>query len=207
MGKYFGTDGVRGVANRELTPELAYKIGRCGGYVLAGQADRPMVVIGLDTRISGPMLEAALIAGLLSIGASVVRLGVVSTPAVAYLTRVLGADAGVMISASHNPVEDNGIKFFGGDGFKLSDDTELEIERLMDAVTDELPRPEGGEIGSVTVDEKASRLYLDYLENDGEALFQREEDCSGLREWGRLCPCSYRIPRAWSRRYCRWCRA
>lgn len=111
MGKYFGTDGVRGVANRELTPELAYKIGRCGGYVLTGKANKPKVVIGLDTRISGPMLESALIAGLLSIGASVVRLGIVSTPAVAYITRELNADAGVMISASHNPVEDNGIKF------------------------------------------------------------------------------------------------
>ncbi|MBB3111772.1 phosphoglucosamine mutase [Paenibacillus phyllosphaerae] len=163
MGKYFGTDGVRGVANRELTPELAYKIGRCGGYVLAGQADKPKVVIGLDTRISGPMLEASLTAGLLSIGASVIRLGVVSTPAVAYLTRILGADAGVMISASHNPVEDNGIKFFGGDGFKLSDETENEIERLMDAEVDELPRPEGGEIGSVTTEEHAQRLYLDFL--------------------------------------------
>ncbi|MFS0724360.1 phosphoglucosamine mutase [Paenibacillus sp. 1P07SE] len=163
MGKYFGTDGVRGVANRELTPELAYKIGRCGGYVLAGEADKPKVVIGLDTRISGPMLEAALVAGLLSIGASVIKLGVVSTPAVAYLTRELGAAAGVMISASHNPVEDNGIKFFGGDGFKLSDDTELEIERLMDGVTDALPRPEGGDIGTVTVLEDAQERYLSFL--------------------------------------------
>ncbi|GGG07497.1 phosphoglucosamine mutase [Paenibacillus abyssi] len=163
MGKYFGTDGVRGVANRELTPELAYKIGRCGGYVLAGQVEKPKVIIGLDTRISGPMLEAALIAGLLSIGASVVRLGVVSTPAVAYLTRKLGADAGVMISASHNPVEDNGIKFFGGDGFKLSDETEMEIERLMDAEQDELPRPEGGGIGTVTVLEDAKAMYVDFL--------------------------------------------
>src|SRR5690242_1350471 len=101
MGKYFGTDGVRGVANQGLTPELAYKIGRCGGVVLAGRAERPKVIIGCDTRISGAMLESALVAGLLSIGADVVRLGVVSTPAVAYLTRVLGAEAGVMISASH----------------------------------------------------------------------------------------------------------
>jgi phosphoglucosamine mutase len=163
MGKYFGTDGVRGVANQELTPELAYKIGRCGGYVLTGQADKPKVVIGLDTRISGPMLEAALIAGLLSIGASVIRLGVVSTPAVAYMTRELKADAGVMISASHNPVQDNGIKFFGGDGFKLSDETELEIERLIDAEADELPRPIGGDIGTVTNDDNAKFRYLDYL--------------------------------------------
>ncbi|XEC94578.1 phosphoglucosamine mutase [Paenibacillus tarimensis] len=171
MGKYFGTDGFRGVANRELTPELAYKIGRCGGYVLAGQANKPKVVIGLDTRISGPMLEAALIAGLLSIGADVIRLGVVSTPAVAYLTRTLGANAGVMISASHNPVEDNGIKFFGGDGFKLSDETELEIERLMDAPQDELPRPEGGGIGTVTVQEDAKELYIDFLKQTVSSRF------------------------------------
>lgn len=102
MGKYFGTDGVRGVANLELTAELAYKIGRCGGYVLAGGAQRQKVIIGLDTRVSGAMLENALAAGLLSIGADVIRLGVVSTPAVAYLTRTLGADAGVMISASQS---------------------------------------------------------------------------------------------------------
>ncbi|QGG54726.1 phosphoglucosamine mutase [Paenibacillus sp. B01] len=163
MGKYFGTDGVRGVANLELTPELAYKIGRCGGYVLTAGAHKPTVVIGLDTRISGPMLESALIAGLLSIGASVIRLGVVSTPAVAYLTRQLKADAGVMISASHNPVADNGIKFFGGDGFKLSDETELEIERLMDAESDELPRPVGGDIGTVEEHESGKREYLDFL--------------------------------------------
>ncbi|MFC5704445.1 phosphoglucosamine mutase [Cohnella faecalis] len=163
MGKYFGTDGVRGVANTELTPELAYRIGRCGGVVLAGRAERPKVVIGLDTRVSGPMLESSLIAGLLSIGADVVRLGVVSTPAVAYLTRELGADAGVMISASHNPVADNGIKFFGGDGFKLLDETEAEIERLMDAETDELPRPVGGGIGRVSEDLGAKQRYVEFL--------------------------------------------
>lgn len=168
MGKYFGTDGVRGVANRQLTPELAYKIGRCGGYVLtSGEArgSRPTVLIGRDTRISGPMLEAALVAGLLSIGADVVRIGVVSTPAVAYLTRTLGADAGVMISASHNPVEDNGIKFFGGDGFKLTDETELAIERLMDAETDELPRPVGAGLGTVRDDDEAKWAYASYLQS------------------------------------------
>lgn len=163
MGNYFGTDGVRGVANKELTPELAFKIGRCGGVVLAGKVERPKVVIGLDTRVSGPMLESALIAGLLSIGADVVRLGVVTTPAVAYLTRELDADAGVMISASHNPVEDNGIKFFGGDGFKLLDETEAAIERLMDAESDELARPVGGGIGRVYEDFEAKHRYTDYL--------------------------------------------
>jgi phosphoglucosamine mutase len=163
MGKYFGTDGVRGVANQELTAEMAYSIGRCGGYVLAGNVEKPKVVIGMDTRISGPLLESALVAGLLSIGAHVIRIGVVSTPAVAYITRLLGADAGVMISASHNPVEDNGIKFFGGDGFKLTDETELRIEELMDAEKDELPRPVGAGLGMLTVDNDAKYLYLEYL--------------------------------------------
>jgi phosphoglucosamine mutase len=165
MGKYFGTDGVRGVANEQLTPELAYRIGRCGGVVLAGKVKRPKVLIGMDTRISGQMLESALTAGLLSIGADVVRLGVVSTPAVAFLTRTTDADAGVMISASHNPVEDNGIKFFGGDGFKLLDETEAEIERLMDAEQDTLPRPVGGDIGSVKSDKLAKLNYVEYLKS------------------------------------------
>lgn len=172
MGKYFGTDGVRGVANRELTAEMAYSIGRCGGYVLAGNVEKPKVVIGMDTRISGPLLESALIAGLLSIGADVIRLGVVSTPAVAYITRLLKADAGVMISASHNPVEDNGIKFFGGDGFKLTDETELRIEELMDAEQDELPRPVGSGLGTLRVDNDAKYLYLEYLKTTIDQNFK-----------------------------------
>ncbi|MBY9079066.1 phosphoglucosamine mutase [Paenibacillus sp. HN-1] len=163
MGKYFGTDGVRGVANRELTAEMAYSIGRCGGYVLTGNVEKPKVVIGMDTRISGPLLESALVAGMLSIGAEVIRLGVVTTPAVAYITRLLKADAGVMISASHNPVEDNGIKFFGADGFKLSDETELRIEELMDAEIDELPRPIGSGLGTVKTDAESKYDYLDHL--------------------------------------------
>ena len=116
MGKYFGTDGVRGVANSELTPELAFKLGRFGGYVLTQHSEgaaHPRVLVGRDTRISGQMLESALVAGLLSVGIEVMQLGVISTPGVAYLTRVQGAAAGVMISASHNPAPDNGIKFFG----------------------------------------------------------------------------------------------
>ncbi|WP_010277208.1 phosphoglucosamine mutase [Paenibacillus senegalensis] len=171
MGKYFGTDGVRGVANEELTSELAYKIGRCGGYVLTGEKKRPKVIIGQDTRISGPMLEAALAAGLASIGADVIRLGVITTPGVAYLTRKLQADAGVMISASHNPVEDNGIKFFGADGFKLSDETELEIEKLMDAEIDELPRPTGTEVGTITDDEEAKWSYAEFLKTTVSSTF------------------------------------
>ncbi|MFC7394605.1 phosphoglucosamine mutase [Scopulibacillus cellulosilyticus] len=163
MGKYFGTDGVRGVANTELTPELAFKLGRYGGYVLTEEADRPKVLVGHDTRISGYMLESALIAGLLSIGVEVMKLGVISTPGVAYLTKVMGAQAGVMISASHNPVADNGIKFFGADGFKLSDEQEAEIEQLLDKDEDNLPRPVGADIGSQSAYFEGGQKYLQFL--------------------------------------------
>ncbi|MBH0167430.1 phosphoglucosamine mutase [Fictibacillus sp. 7GRE50] len=163
MGKYFGTDGVRGVANTELTPELAFKLGRFGGYVLTKNTERPKILIGRDTRISGQMLEGALVAGLLSIGAEVMRLGVISTPGVAFLTKALGAQAGVMISASHNPVADNGIKFFGADGFKLLDEQEAEIEALLDNETDELPRPVGGDLGSVSDYFEGGQKYMHYL--------------------------------------------
>src|SRR5699024_3883349 len=128
---YFGTDGVRGVANKELTPELAYKLGRITGYVLTKDEENKKVLVGRDTRISGDLLEFALISGLLSIGAEVMRLGVISTPGVAYLTKSDKAAFGVMISASHNSFEDNGIKFFGSDGFKLTDEQEEEIEQLI----------------------------------------------------------------------------
>jgi phosphoglucosamine mutase len=168
MGKYFGTDGVRGVANKELTPELAFKLGRFGGYVLtkAKNTAKPKILIGRDTRISGTMLESALVAGLLSIGSEVMRLGVITTPGVAYLTKALSADAGVMISASHNPVEDNGIKFFGSDGFKLLDVQEEEIEKLLheeSEMEDALPRPVGGNIGTVSDYFEGGQKYLRYL--------------------------------------------
>lgn len=171
MGKYFGTDGVRGVANSELTPELAFKLGRFGGYVLTKDKKHPKVLIGRDTRISGHMLEGALVAGLLSIGAEVMRLGVISTPGVAYLTKALGAEAGVMISASHNPVADNGIKFFGPDGFKLSDEQELEIEGLMDLEEDQLPRPVGGDLGQVNDYFEGGQKYLQYLKQTVDEEF------------------------------------
>lgn len=173
MGKYFGTDGVRGIANKELTPELAFKLGRAGGYVLTQQTEKPKVVIGRDTRISGTMLENALISGLLSIGAEVMRLGVISTPGVAYLTKALSAHAGVMISASHNPVEDNGIKFFGPDGFKLSDEQEDQIEEIIDG-EDKLPRPIGGDIGVINDYFEGGQKYLSFLkdtiDNDFEGI-------------------------------------
>ncbi|MEA1854766.1 phosphoglucosamine mutase [Cytobacillus sp. FSL W7-1323] len=174
MGKYFGTDGVRGVANSELTPELAFKLGRFGGYVLTKDQERPKVLIGRDTRISGHMLENALVAGLLSIGAEVMRLGVISTPGVAYLTKALDAEAGVMISASHNPVADNGIKFFGPDGFKLSDAQENEIEELMDKENDSLPRPVGGDLGQVNDYFEGGQKYLQYLKQSVD------DDFSGI---------------------------
>lgn len=167
MGKYFGTDGVRGVANKELTPELAFKLGRYGGYVLAHNKgeERPKVLVGRDTRVSGEMLESALIAGLASIGAEVMRLGIISTPGVAYLTREMSAELGVMISASHNPVADNGIKFFGGDGFKLSDDQENEIETLLDQENPDLPRPVGKEIAHFSDYYEGAQKYLSYLKS------------------------------------------
>ncbi|WP_019124001.1 phosphoglucosamine mutase [Brevibacillus massiliensis] len=174
MGKYFGTDGVRGVANSQLTPELAFKIGRIGGYVLTRhkQEGKPKVVIGRDTRISGQMLENALIAGLLSVGSEVVRLGIIPTSGVAYLTRALGADAGVMISASHNPFPDNGIKFFGSDGFKLSDEVELEIEQYLDAAEDTLPRPTGDKIGSLLEYLEGAQKYLSHLKGTVTERFE-----------------------------------
>ncbi|MBI6865502.1 phosphoglucosamine mutase [Lysinibacillus sp. fkY74-1] len=172
MGKYFGTDGVRGVANSELTPEFAFKLGRIGGYVLTKDAtDRPKVLIGRDTRISGEMLEGALVAGLLSIGVEVMRLGIISTPGVAYLTRIMSADAGVMISASHNPVADNGIKFFGPDGFKLTDAQEEEIEVLLDAQEDTLPRPIGADLGSVSDYFEGGQKYIQYLKQTVDEEF------------------------------------
>ena len=166
MGKYFGTDGVRGEANKELTPELAFKLGRCGGYVLSQhetEGKRPRVLVGRDTRISGQMLEEALISGLLSVGIEVFQLGVISTPGVAYLTRLQKANAGVMISASHNPAQDNGIKFFGADGFKLVDEQELEIEALLDAEVDELPRPSAEGLGTVEEFPEGLLKYSQFL--------------------------------------------
>ncbi|MGY3751019.1 phosphoglucosamine mutase [Vagococcus acidifermentans] len=167
MGKYFGTDGVRGIANQELTPELAFKIGRCGGYVLcqhsAESNKHPQVLVGRDTRISGQLLEQALVSGLMSVGIEVLQLGVISTPGVAYLTRMQKAAAGVMISASHNPAEDNGIKFFGSDGFKLLDEQEAEIEALLDAPVDHLPRPSAEGLGTLDEYPEGISKYIEFL--------------------------------------------
>lgn len=163
MARMFGTDGVRGVANRELTPELAMKLGMAGAYVLAkGSTHRPRILVGCDTRISGDMLANALMAGICSVGADAVFLGILPTPAVAYLTRTGNADAGVVISASHNPVEFNGIKFFDGNGYKLPDSVEDEIESLIQNNCETVEFPTGEAVGRVTYDMEAYKGYVEY---------------------------------------------
>ena len=165
MRKYFGTDGVRGVANKELTCDLAYKLGRAGGYVLTNNEYKVKVVVGKDTRQSGDMLEAALIAGLMSFGCDVITVGVIPTPGVAYLTRKYGAECGVVISASHNPMEDNGIKFFNKDGFKLDDEIELKIEEYIDNMEKIAYNPIGNEVGVRIHKHTAAQDYVDYLKS------------------------------------------
>jgi phosphoglucosamine mutase len=156
----FGTDGVRGVANRDLTPELAFALGRAAAVVLGGRG-RPGIVVGRDTRASGPMLQAALISGACSAGGDAHRLGVVPTPAVAFATLDLAARAGVAISASHNPPEDNGIKFFSAEGMKLPDEVEVEIERVVRE--GDGPRPSGGQVGRVIDDRGPVDRYVDNM--------------------------------------------
>ena len=163
MGRLFGTDGVRGVANSQLTPGLAFRLGQAGAYVLSKEHPHPRIVIGKDTRISGDMLESALISGICSVGADVLRVGVLPTPGIALLTRTLEVSAGVVISASHNPVQDNGIKFFDSTGYKLPDGIEDEIERIV--LNEEKPWqvPIGGEVGRVIDINDAGRRYIDFL--------------------------------------------
>lgn len=165
MGKLFGTDGVRGIANSELTCELAFQIGQAGAYVLTKRVHgTPKIVIGKDTRVSGDMLEASLIAGICSVGANAVKLGVIPTPAVAYLTRLYKADAGVVISASHNSMEYNGIKFFNGEGYKLSDEIEEEIENLiLNNNTELIDKPVGKGIGKLTREEEGIVDYVRFV--------------------------------------------
>lgn len=167
MGRLFGTDGVRGVANAEpLTPELAYRLGRVAATALAartpGGAERPAILVGRDTRLSGPLLEAALVAGVLSTGVDVLAGGILPTPAVALLTPALSAVGGVVLSASHNPFPDNGIKLFGGDGGKLPDEREAEIEAQL-AEGDRGPRPTGAALGRLLPVVDAERRYLAIL--------------------------------------------
>jgi len=178
--RLFGTDGVRGVANADLTPELSFALGRAAGAVLAQRTgkERPRLLIGRDTRASGPMLEAALAAGANSAGVDCDLAGVLPTPGVAYLTRAKGYDGGVVISASHNPVEDNGIKFFSAGGFKLSDDEEAAIERAVHEIlkgNDDLARPTGAGVGTQRQAGDAAEEYIAFLTG------QFPLDLSGLR--------------------------
>ena len=164
MGKYFGTDGVRGRANADLTPELALAVASAAARVLASHdaSPRPLAVVGRDPRVSSEMLEAAVVAGLTSAGADVLLVGVLPTPAVAYLTGHYDADLGVMLSASHNPMPDNGVKLFARGGLKLPDEIEAEIESAIDSGWTR-PRPTGAEIGRVTVDYNGADLYTAHL--------------------------------------------
>lgn len=166
MGRLFGTDGVRGIANKELTPELAFNLGKAGAYVLKRENNKPVVVIGKDTRISGDMLENALTAGILAVGGNVIKAGVIPTPAVAYLTRYYNADAGIVISASHNTFEYNGIKFFNSDGYKLDDMLEEKIEDIIISSIDVNSHITGDKVGKcLEAAEDAAELYAAHLAN------------------------------------------
>lgn len=175
MGKLFGTDGVRGIANTELKPELAFDLGRAATVLFGREHENPVFVIGRDTRISGQMLESALAAGICSAGGQAILVGQIPTPAVAYLTRRLAAQAGVVISASHNPFPDNGIKFFAGTGYKLPDAVEEQLEDLVMNQMAALPRPTGAKIGTITYRHDLIADYIDY------ALKTIDTDFSGLK--------------------------
>ena len=179
MGKLFGTDGVRGEANRILTPSLAYQLGRAAAYVLKHQEGREnkenAFIIGKDTRISGDMLEASLISGICSTGVNVYCAGVIPTPAVAVLTREVNALAGVVISASHNPFGDNGIKFFNPNGQKLSDEQELEIEQYIEKDLEGIPYPVGDQLGRVLPYHQGQRVYSQFIKKHVQG------DFSGLK--------------------------
>ncbi len=167
MAKLFGTDGVRGIANADLNAELAFRLGMAGSYVLAkhNTRNRPRILVGKDTRISGDMLEAALIAGICSTGADALIAGIIPTPAVAFLTLKYEASCGIVISASHNPVEDNGIKFFGANGYKLPDDIEEEIEEVMNNQAYQGVLPVGGDVGRVYNLEDGLKNYVNHVSN------------------------------------------
>lgn len=176
MGRLFGTDGARGIANSELTVELATNIGRAAAYVLTEKTtEKPKVIIGKDTRVSSNMLEMALAAGLCSVGADVVLVGFVPTPAIAYLVKEKEADAGIMISASHNPCEFNGIKIFDGNGYKLPDALEEEIEALVLDDMSPIEYPVGGDVGSVFLRYDYVDLYIDHIVESVNA------DLSGMK--------------------------
>lgn len=169
MARLFGTDGVRGKANKELTPELAFRLGKAGAYILGKTQKKTRIIIGKDTRISGDMLEAALTAGICSMGADVLRVGVLPTPAIAYLTKSMEGSAGVVISASHNPFEDNGIKFFDSSGYKLPDELEDKIEEALSYINT-VDTPSAGAVGRVIEVPDASSRYINFLKKTAVKL-------------------------------------
>lgn len=172
MGRLFGTDGVRGIANKELTNDLAMQIGRAAAEILIKNKDtKPTVMIGKDTRASGDMLEAALTAGFCSVGVNVLSVGVIPTPAIAYLVGKYGCDAGVMISASHNPCEYNGIKIFQGNGYKLPDEIEEEIEAIILDKSEEIEMKLGGEVGKRIYCKTAVEDYIKHVVSVAEVRF------------------------------------
>ena len=162
MRKYFGTDGIRGIAGESLTADLSFKVGKALGKLLTEKKEHPKVIIGRDTRISCDMIEHALSAGLTSTGVHVMTIGIIPTPAIAYLTKTIETDSGIMISASHNPYQDNGIKIFGPDGFKLTDEQELEIEHLIDN-SDEIKNASFEKIGKLYGANELSQKYIQHI--------------------------------------------
>jgi len=163
MGKLFGTDGVRGIANSELTPELAFRLGRAAGILLKKPEQRTAIIVGKDTRISGSLLESALSAGICSSGVDVYATGVIPTPGIAFLTKSMNACAGAVISASHNRFNDNGIKFFNKTGYKLADELEEQIEALVLSDMENLPRPTGSDVGRIIYFHDAVNRYVEFL--------------------------------------------
>ena len=174
MRKYFGTDGIRGIAGESLTADLSFKVGKALGKLLTEKKEHPKVIIGRDTRISCDMIEQALTAGLTSTGVNVMTVGTIPTPAIAYLTKTIETDSGIMISASHNPYQDNGIKIFGPDGFKLTDDQELEIEHLIDN-SDEIKNTSYEQIGKLYSGNELSQKYIQHIK---QSIFG---DLSGIK--------------------------
>lgn len=180
MRKYFGTDGIRGIAGETLTADLSFKVGKALGKLLTDKKERPKVIIGRDTRISCDMIEYALTAGLTSVGVDVMTVGTIPTPAIAYLTKTIETDSGIMISASHNPFEDNGIKIFGADGFKLTDEQELEIENLIDN-SDKITAASYASIGNLYSGAELSQKYIQHIKQsiDGDlSSLKIALDCS-----------------------------
>jgi phosphoglucosamine mutase len=178
MGKLFGTDGIRGISNEyPMTAEMALNLGRAIAYLYKRQGHKPRIIIGKDTRLSGDMFESAIISGICSMGVNAISVGVISTPGIAFLTSNMRADAGIVISASHNPMQDNGIKIFNSDGFKLSDEKENHIEELILANNMNKLHPTPKELGKLSRMDDATGRYVDFLKQ----AFPQELNPEGMK--------------------------